>query len=84
MEDSQPLESKPPARPLQPFITPGGRIGRRAALLGLALAAAAAGLYFGWDWVAAAGLAPIVLALAPCAAMCALGLCAHRLGRKDE
>lgn len=35
----------------------------------------AGGLFLGWDWVVAAGLAPIVFAVLPCAAMCALGLC---------
>lgn len=35
----------------------------------------AGGLFLGWDWLVAAGLAPIVLGLLPCAAMCAFGLC---------
>jgi hypothetical protein len=34
-----------------------------------------AGLALGWNWVVAFGLAPLVLSVAPCAAMCALGLC---------
>ncbi len=29
----------------------------------------------GWGWLVAAGLAPIILSLAPCAAMCGLGIC---------
>jgi hypothetical protein len=29
----------------------------------------------GWPWLVAAGFAPLLLAAAPCAAMCALGLC---------
>lgn len=28
-----------------------------------------------WSWLVALGIAPLLLALAPCAAMCALGLC---------
>lgn len=33
------------------------------------------GIFSGWGWLTAMGLAPILLALLPCAAMCALGLC---------
>ncbi|MCO6416166.1 hypothetical protein JYK14_08295 [Siccirubricoccus sp. KC 17139] len=48
--------------------------GRRAlAVLGLAVVAA--GLAWQWTWLTAIGVAPILVALAPCAAMCALGLC---------
>jgi hypothetical protein len=36
------------------------------------------GLALNWDWLTAAGLAPIILGILPCAVMCALGLCAHR------
>jgi hypothetical protein len=48
--------------------------GRRALILAV-IAAAAGGLWLGWPWLAAAGIAPILLSLAPCAAMCAVGLC---------
>lgn len=34
-----------------------------------------AGLALGWGWFAALGFAPLILALAPCVFMCALGLC---------
>ena len=40
--------------------------------------AAAAGVYTGWDWLAASGAAGVLLTLAPCLAMCALGLCMGR------
>jgi hypothetical protein len=40
--------------------------------------AAFAGLALNWDWLTAAGLAPIILGVLPCVVMCALGLCAHR------
>ncbi|HUF81962.1 MAG TPA: hypothetical protein VMN03_12540, partial [Burkholderiales bacterium] len=46
------------------------------AVLGIPLA-----LYRGWDWLAAAGLATILIGVAPCLAMCALGLCMGR-GKK--
>lgn len=48
--------------------------GRRGlAVLGLAVVAA--GLAWQWTWLTAIGVAPILVSLAPCAAMCALGLC---------
>lgn len=84
MENSQPLESSTATRPYDQFIALGWRISRRTALLTLAALAAGSGLYFGWSWLVAAGLAPIIVPLALCAAMCALGLWAHRTGKKDE
>jgi hypothetical protein len=35
----------------------------------------AAGLAWQWSWLTAIGLAPVLLSVAPCLAMCALGLC---------
>lgn len=58
-------------------------LGGRRGLLVLAVAAVGMGLYFSWGWLAAVGLAPLLLALAPCAAMCALGLCMNRGGGKS-
>jgi hypothetical protein len=37
-----------------------------------------AGLALNWGWLTAAGIAPVLLSLLPCAAMCALGLCMRR------
>lgn len=48
--------------------------GRRGWLIGGAVVIAL-GLWLGWEWLAAAGALPLILALLPCAAMCALGLC---------
>lgn len=48
---------------------------------GLIVAAVALGipaLWIGWPWLVVAGLAPLLIALAPCAIMCALGLCAMK------
>ncbi|MGK9169650.1 hypothetical protein KXR53_25255 [Inquilinus limosus] len=50
-------------------------LGGRGALILAAAVVAGGGLWFGWPWLVAAGIAPILLSLAPCAAMCALGLC---------
>lgn len=48
--------------------------GRRG-VIALAVVVLGTGAYFNWSWLVAAGVAPILIALAPCAAMCALGLC---------
>jgi hypothetical protein len=47
--------------------------------LGLAVLVGAAAL--NWGWLVAIGVAPILLAVAPCGIMCALGLCAMGRGR---
>src|SRR6266496_2852473 len=57
---------------------------RRWVLIGLAIGGAIAGLALGWDWVVAAGLAPLVVSVLPCVAMCALGMCAMRGGQKSR
>ncbi len=33
------------------------------------------GMVLNWGWLTAAGLAPVLVSLAPCGVMCALGLC---------
>ncbi|WP_051302248.1 hypothetical protein [Sedimenticola selenatireducens] len=42
-----------------------------AVLLGL-------GAWFNWEWLVAAGMAPLILAFAPCAVMCLMGMCMHK------
>lgn len=62
-----------------------GRLGRRprlvlgGAVLGLIATAAA----WQWSWLVALGVAPLLLSAAPCAAMCGLGLCMHRMGGRS-
>ena len=50
-------------------------------LSGVVTLVAAAAL--NWSWLAAAGIVPIVLAVFPCAMICALHLCAHRNGEHE-
>ncbi len=38
------------------------------------------GLVSSWGWLAAIGAAPFILAVLPCAAMCAFGLCMPMMG----
>jgi hypothetical protein len=52
--------------------------GRRGFLL-LAAAAVTAGIAFNWSWLAAAGVAPLLLSVLPCLAMCGLGLCMNKM-----
>lgn len=53
--------------------------GRRG-LIAAAIALGMPALWIGWPWLVVAGVAPLLIALAPCAIMCALGLCAMRAG----
>jgi hypothetical protein len=50
-------------------------LGRRRNQIILAAVLLGVGAYFNWGWFVAAGIAPLLLAIAPCAVMCALGLC---------
>ena len=47
-------------------------LGNRKVLVLLAIVIVGAGVALNWSWLVAAGIAPILLALAPCAAICAL------------
>ena len=64
-------------------VSAGGKGRSRAWLIGGAVLVPIA-LYGGWDWLAAAGLATILIAVLPCVAMCALGLCMGRGKAKGE
>jgi len=54
-------------------------LGGRRGLMLLGGAVVAAGVILNWSWFIAVGIAPLLLALAPCAAMCALGLCMKKM-----
>ena len=56
----------------------------RNVLITAAIAGGAGALVLGWNWLVAAGLATFIIALAPCAVMCALGLCMNRQGKSDQ
>ena len=58
-------------------------LGGRRGLLVLGGAVVVAGLASNWSWLVAAGVAPLLLSVLPCVAMCALGLCMNRMGKKD-
>ena len=71
----------------QVYCAPAAKSGwqnPRNLLIGVAIAGGAGALVLGWDWLVAAGVASIILAVAPCLAMCALGLCASRIGKSEQ
>ena len=49
-------------------------LSRRGLVIG-SLAILGVGAFASWDWLVAAGLAPVLIALGPCLAMCGLGMC---------
>lgn len=51
----------------------------RWVLLALGGAVLVVGAALNWSWLVAAGIAPILIALAPCAVMCAVGLCSMKM-----
>jgi hypothetical protein len=71
--------SFPVASPLRLAIA---RLGRSRLAIGAAgLGVIAVAAVWQWSGLVAIGVAPLLLSVAPCAAMCGLGLCMHRMGR---
>ena len=60
-----------------------GWLSSRNLLIGAVVIGGGAGLLFGWNWLVAAGLTSIIIGVLPCLVMCALGVCASRMGKKD-
>lgn len=50
-------------------------LGNRRVLMVLAGVTIVAGLTFNWSWLVAAGIAPLLISVLPCVAMCAIGVC---------
>ena len=57
-------------------------IGDRRLLALAGLTVAGTGLALGWNWLAAVGVAPVIVSAAPCLVMCALGLCVIGSGQQ--
>ena len=70
----------------EPAIAENGRsaVRNRRAVVASAVAIAAAGVWFGWPALVAAGLAPILLAMAPCLLMCGAMCAAKACSRPKE
>lgn len=58
-------------------------LGSRKGLIALAALIVVAGAALNWSWLVAVGVAPLLLSLLPCVAMCALGLCMNKMGGKS-
>ncbi len=58
-------------------------IGGKRGLIILAIGIAGGGMAMNWGWLVAVGIAPILLVVLPCAAMCALGLCMNKADGKS-
>jgi hypothetical protein len=59
-------------------------LGGRRSLIVLGVIIVGAALALNWGWLVAAGIAPLLFAVLPCAAMCALGLCMNRMGGRSR
>ena len=60
-----------------------GALGQPVYLVAVAALIIGSGLYLNWATMVALGFAPLILTLAPCALMCAFGLCGMA-GRKNK
>ena len=82
------MTTSDPARPVQNslagdiFSAARYYLGNRFGLLAIGALVLGVGAYSSWGWLVAAGIAPLLLTFAPCAAMCALGMCS--MGRKSK
>ncbi len=54
-------------------------LGNRWVLLALGGGVLVTGAALNWSWLVAVGIAPILIAVAPCAIMCAVGLCSMKM-----
>src|SRR3546814_5794878 len=73
--------ASPSEKPLSQDLLHAARyylVGRRG-LIALAALVAVMGAALNWSWLVALGVAPLLLSLLPCLAMCALGLCMNRM-----
>ena len=58
-------------------------LGNRWGLLAVGILVLTIGAAFNWSWLVAAGIAPLLVSLAPCAIMCAVGLCCMNMKKSQ-
>jgi hypothetical protein len=51
----------------------------RNGVIAMIVLAVVIGAALNWSWLVAVGIAPLLLTVLPCAVMCGLGLCMHRM-----
>ncbi len=68
-----------PRAPPQPVADRPSWLRGRRELVVLGILVLSLGVAFNWSWLAAVGIAPLLLSALPCGAMCALGLCMNRM-----
>jgi hypothetical protein len=51
----------------------------RNGVIAMIVLAVVIGAVLNWSWLVAVGIAPLLLTVLPCAVMCGLGLCMHRM-----
>jgi hypothetical protein len=61
-----------------------GWLNSRNVLIGAIAVGGGGALFFGRDWLVAAGFASVIIGVLPCLVMCTLGICASRMGKKDS
>lgn len=84
MENVRNVEAKAAAQECCAPAAKSGWLSQRNLMIGAALAGGVGAVVLGWDWLVAAGLASIIIALAPCLVMCALGLCMRRMSKNEQ
>jgi hypothetical protein len=58
-------------------------LGGRNGVIALIVLAVVIGGALNWSWLVAIGIAPLLITVLPCVAMCALGLCMNRMGGRS-
>ena len=70
------MTSNSPSSPPASLLS--GLFRNRRAMMWAGGSAVVLAAVFSWGWLVAIGVAPLILAFLPCAAMCALGLCMNK------
>jgi hypothetical protein len=58
-------------------------LGGRNGVIALVVLAVVIGGALNWSWLVAIGIAPLLITVLPCVAMCALGLCMNKMGGRS-
>lgn len=83
MEATKPTEANNAAASCCAPAGKAGWLSPRNLLIGALVLGGAGALFFGWNWLVAAGFGSLIVGVLPCLAMCALGICASRMGKKQ-